>query len=140
MNYFLLLFLEILCEKNRIYSGTFIKLLLQVIPQIVKIDDENRKQIYLDVLSDQFCLSILTSIINQPKTAVVVAKETGIPISTVYRRLQSLQENKLLKVSGGINKDGKYFIYQSKIKEVSTKFDGISTMIHVTPNLNFTIM
>ena len=112
---------------------------MQVIPQIVKIDDENRKQIYLDVLSDQFCLSILTSIINQPKTAVVVAKETGIPISTVYRRLQSLQENKLLKVSGGINKDGKYFIYQSKIKEVSTKFDGISTMIHVTPNLNFTI-
>ena len=129
-----------LFEKNLIYSGTFIKLLLQVIPQIVKIDDENRKQIYLDVLSDQFCLSILTSIINQPKTAVVVAKETGIPISTVYRRLQSLQENKLLKVSGGINKDGKYFIYQSKIKEVSTKFDGISTMIHVTPNLNFTIM
>ena len=113
---------------------------MQLIPQIVKIDDENRKQIYLDVLSDQFCLSILTSIINQPKTAVVVAKETGIPISTVYRRLQFLQENKLLKVSGGINKDGKYFIYQSKIKEVSTKFDGISTIIHVTPNLNFTIM
>ena len=127
-------------EKNLIYSGIFIKLLLQVIPQIIKIDNENRKQIYLDVLADQFCLSILTSIINQPKTAVVVAKETGIPISTVYRRLQFLQVNKLLKVSGGINKDGKYFIYQSKIKEVSSKFDGISTMIHVTPNLNFTIM
>jgi len=45
----------------------------------------------------------------------------------------------MLKTSGGINKDGKYFVYQSKLKTISTFFDGSNTLVSVTPNLNFTI-
>ena len=52
-------------------------------------------------------MGIISSIIDGPKTAVEIAKTTSIPISTVYRRLQFLQENKMLKTSGGLNKDGK---------------------------------
>jgi len=84
-------------------------------------------------------MGIVSSIIERPKTAVEIAKVTNIPISTVYRRLQFLQENKMLKTSGGLNKDGKYFVYQSKLKTISTFFDGFSTWVSVTPNLNFTI-
>ena len=84
-------------------------------------------------------MGIVSSIIKTPKTAVEIAKATNIPISTVYRRLQFLQENKMLKTSGGLNKDGKYFVYLSKLKTISTYFDGSSTMVSVTPNLNFTI-
>ena len=103
------------------------------------IDDRDKMQIFARVISDQFSLKIITSIINNPKTAVVIAKETNIPISTVYRRLQFLQENKLLKVSGDINKDGKFFLYQSKIKEIKITFNGESMKVSIIPNLNFTV-
>ena len=112
---------------------------MQISTQATTIKDGDRKQIYFQILSDQFCMGIISSIINQPKTAVEIAKATTIPISTVYRRLQFLQEHKMLKTSGGLNKDGKYFVYQSKIKTISTFFDGSETWVSVTPNLNFTI-
>ena len=113
--------------------------ILQISTQATTIKDDERKQIYFQILSDQFCMGIISSIIDKPKTAVEIAKTTSIPISTVYRRLQFLQENKMLKTSGGLNKDGKYFVYQSKLKTISTFFDGSDTWVSVTPNLNFTI-
>jgi len=113
--------------------------LLQISASAITIKDEARKQIYLQILSDQFCMGIISSIIDGPKTAVEIAKATSIPISTVYRRLQFLQENKMLKTSGGLNKDGKYFVYLSKLKTASTYFDGSEIWVSVTPNLNFTI-
>ena len=113
--------------------------LLQISALAITIKDEARKQIYLQILSDQFCMGIISSIIDGPKTAVEIAKTTSIPISTVYRRLQFLQENKILKTSGGLNKDGKYFVYLSKLKAASTFFDGSEIWVSVTPNLNFTI-
>ena len=113
--------------------------ILQISTQATTIKDDERKQIYFQILSDQFCMGIISSIIDNPKTAVEIAKTTTIPISTVYRRLQFLQEHKMLKTSGGLNKDGKYFVYQSKLKTISTFFDGSDTWVSVTPNLNFTI-
>ena len=112
---------------------------MQISTQATTIKDGERKQIYFQILSDQFCMGIISSIIDNPKTAVEIAKATTIPISTVYRRLQFLQEHKMLKTSGGLNKDGKYFVYQSKLKTISTFFDGSDTWVSVTPNLNFTI-
>ena len=103
------------------------------------IIDDDRKQIYIRMVSDRFSIKIITAIINNSKTAVEISKETCIPISTVYRRIKFLQENKLIKVSGGINKNGKFFVYQSKIKEVEITFNGRSIRVSVTPNLNFTI-
>ena len=113
--------------------------ILQISTQATTIKDDERKQIYFQILSDQFCMGIISSIIDKPRTAVEIAKTTTIPISTVYRRLQFLQEHKMLKTSGGLNKDGKYFVYQSKLKTISTFFDGSDTWVSVTPNLNFTI-
>ena len=112
---------------------------MQISTQATTIKDDERKQIYFQILSDQFCMGIISSIIDNPRTAVEIAKTTTIPISTVYRRLQFLQEHKMLKTSGGLNKDGKYFVYQSKLKTISTFFDGSDTWVSVTPNLNFTI-
>ena len=113
--------------------------ILQVSTTSTIIKDDTRKQIYLQILSDQFCMGIVSSIIETPKTAVEIAKLTSIPISTVYRRLQFLQEHKMLKTSGGLNKDGKYFVYQSKLKTISSFFDGVDIWVSATPNLNFTI-
>ena len=124
-----------MCIRDRCYTDR----LLQISTTSTTIKDDVRKQIYLQILSDQFCVGIISSIIDNPKTAVEIAKATNIPISTVYRRLQFLQENKMLKISGGLNKDGKYFVYLSKLKTISTFFDGSNMWVSVTPNLNFTI-
>ena len=113
--------------------------MLQISTSTTTIKDSDRKQIYLQILSDQFCMGIISSIIDGPRTAVEIARVANIPISTVYRRLQFLQENKMLKTSGGLNKDGKYFVYLSKLKAASTFFDGSEIWVSVTPNLNFTI-
>ena len=113
---------------------------MQISQPIKLVVDNEKKKIYLQVLSDHFCLAIISDIISNPKTAVDISKDTKIPISTVYRRLQFLQENKLLKITGGIGKDGKYFLYQSRVKGFSTVFNGESLEITVTSNLNFTIL
>ena len=65
---------------------------MQVSSSTINIEDYDKKQIYLQIMSDKFCMRIISSIINHSKTAVEISKETTIPISTVYRRLQLLQE------------------------------------------------
>ena len=110
--------------------------IMQVSSSTINIDDYDKKQIYLQIMSDKFCMRIISSIISNSKTAVEISKETTIPISTVYRRLQLLQENKVIKISGGIGKDGKFFVYKSRLKTISAMFDGDTVRLTVTPNLN----
>jgi len=72
---------------------------------------------------------------TKPKSATDIVKETKIPISTVYRRLQDLHDNKLLRVSGQISDDGKkLFLYKSKVKAISSTFDGNLIEIEIVPN------
>jgi len=72
---------------------------------------------------------------DKPKSAMEISAESKIPISTVYRRLQSLHDNKLLGISGTISDDGKkYFLYRSRIKSISSLFIGGFVEIEVVPN------
>lgn len=66
-----------------------------------------------------------------------ISSETKIPISTVYRRLQTLHDNKLLGISGSISQDGKkYFLYKSRVKAISTSFNNGSIEIQIIPNVS----
>ena len=57
------------------------------------------------------------------KSAMEITAEAKIPISTVYRRIQTLYDNKLLKTSGTITEEGKrLFLYKSKIKGIQSVF------------------
>ena len=100
-----------------------------------KIDDEERKNAILEVLSDRYCRAILENTLTRPKSAMEISAETKIPISTVYRRLQTLHDNKLLGISGSISDDGKkYFLYKSKVKVISTTFGGNYIDVEIVPN------
>ena len=75
------------------------------------------------------CESILSNLISQKnyksetKSAMEISAETKTPISTVYRRIPTLHDNKLLHVSGNITEDGKkLFLYKSKIKGIQSTF------------------
>ena len=60
---------------------------MQVINQL-KIEEPERKEFFLEILSDKYCRSILEAIMNTPKSAIEVSREKIIPLSTVYRRIQ----------------------------------------------------
>ncbi len=99
-----------------------------------KIEDE-KKQGILEMVSDKYCRAILTATMEKPKSATEIAAETSIPISTIYRRLQTLHDNKLVGISGSINEDGKkYFLYKSKVKAISTNFLGDFIEMEIVPN------
>ena len=97
---------------------------MQELIQTREITTETRKQTIIECIADKYAKQILKNTINEPKLALKISSEEGIPLSTVYRKLQKLHDGKLLAVSGSINRDGKrYFLYMSKIKEVSIHCD-----------------
>lgn len=101
-----------------------------------KIEDE-RKNVLLEMMSDKYCRAIIESTMNMPKAAIEISAETKIPISTVYRRLQSLHDSKLLGISGSITAEGKkHFLYKSKVKAMTSKFNGGNIEVEIIPNLS----
>jgi len=96
---------------------------MQVLQSAYKIEQETTKDAILSVVSDKYCRTILQAIMDKPKSAIEITAETGTPISTVYRRIQTLHDNKLLHTSGTISEDGKkLFLYKSKIKGIQSTF------------------
>ena len=110
---------------------------MQELIQTQKIMDDERKQVILEILADKYCKQILHNTLEKPKSAMEISSEKKIPISTVYRRLQTLFDSKLLAISGSINQDGKkYFLYKSKVKSISMNCNLKVTTIEITPNIS----
>ena len=108
---------------------------MQTLIQGRKIEEDDRKNAILEIMSDKYCRAILEATMDKPKSAMEISAESKIPISTVYRRLQTLHDNKLLGISGSISDDGKkYFLYRSKVKAISSSFNGNQVEIEVVPN------
>ena len=109
---------------------------MQTIQQTRKVEDDQRKEAILDIMSDKYCREILRVTLDKPMSAMEIAGESKIPISTIYRRLQNLHDNKLLHISGSISEDGKkYFLYKSKVKAISTNLIGSYVEIEILPNI-----
>ncbi len=108
---------------------------MQALLQGRKIEEDDRKQAILEIVSDKYCRIILNVTMKKPKSATEIAAETAIPISTIYRRLQTLHDNKLVGISGSINEDGKkYFLYKSRVKSISTNFNLDFIEMEIVPN------
>jgi len=101
-----------------------------------QIIEDTKKDKILEAISDRYSRIILEATMSKPKTAIEISKEYDIPISTVYRRLQTLHDGNLLGISGAISDEGKkFFMYKSKVREVLTSFDGSTVQISVIPNV-----
>jgi len=101
----------------------------------LRIEEDVKKNALIEIVSDKYCRAILEDIMYKPKSVIEITAQTGIPISTVYRRIQTLCDNKLLSISGSISHDGKkFFIYKSKIKSINAKFDEGKTKVEMILN------
>ncbi len=87
---------------------------MQSLQPAFRIEETERKDSLLEVVSDKYCRSIIEPVISKPKSAQEITIETKIPISTIYRRIQTLYDNKLLQTSGMISEDGKNLLVQEQ--------------------------
>lgn len=103
--------------------------------QSVIIDEDQNQDLVLNILADPYCRKILHAIQVLPKSAMDIGYATGVPISTVYRRIQDLIDAKMMSISGSISKEGKkFFMYQSSINKISSYFDGRQIHVEVIRN------
>ena len=109
--------------------------LQQLQQQVIKIEEVERKDRLLEIVSDKYCRAILESIMNMPKSVIEITTETKIPMSTTYRRIQMLHDNKLVATSGMITNEGKrLFLYKSKIKGIQSRFNDGKTEVKLIIN------
>jgi len=108
---------------------------MQTLQQTFKIEELEKKDNILEILSDKYCRAILESIMHIPKSVIEITSETKIPMSTVYRRIQSLQDNKLVVTSGMITDEGKrLFMYKSKVRGIQSSFNDGKTEVELILN------
>ena len=89
-----------------------------------KIEEPSKNDVLLSVMADKYCRAIIDATKDKPKSAIELNNETEIPISTIYRRLQILHDNKLVHTSGMISGEGKkLFLYKSKMQGIVSTFE-----------------
>lgn len=101
----------------------------------IPIDREEKIEEILQIMADKYSRVLLRITQDCPKSALRISEETGIPISTVYRRVQKLQDVGVVRVSGEVTLEGKKrFLYQSKVKAISSKVAGEFINVEIIPN------
>ncbi len=87
--------------------------------------NQERVDLILKTLSDPDRRKIIGCIKNESKTVIQISKDTGLPVSNVYRKIGELDAKKLLISSGVVSaeKNRKEFKYKSKIRKVVVEFD-----------------
>ena len=101
------------------------------------ITDEKQKKIIVDALLDEYSRKILDSTIDESKSITDIMREQDIPMTSTYRRVKLLMDNKLVKVERSmVTHDGKrYFLYLSNIKDASILFNKGELIVEITPNI-----
>jgi len=61
----------------------------------------------LDALDDEDCRAIV-SVLSEPMTASEISEESGVPLSTTYRKLELLTESSLLYEGVEVRSDGQH--------------------------------
>jgi len=108
---------------------------MQTLQTTFRIEEIEKKDSLLEVVSDKYCRTILESIMYKPKSVMEITAEAKIPISTVYRRIQTLHDNNLVATSGNITEDGKkLFLYKSKVKGIQCNFNNGQIEVELTRN------
>ena len=101
------------------------------------IKDEKQKKVIVNALLDEYSRKKLDSTIDEAKSITDIMREQDIPMTSTYRRVKLLMDNKLVKVERSmVTHDGKrYFLYLSNIKDASIRFNKGELIVEITPNI-----
>ncbi|WP_246271073.1 ArsR family transcriptional regulator [Nitrosopumilus cobalaminigenes] len=118
--------------KNEKYTGNDESAITSFSPGI---DDEEIRQTFLNIISDNSSRMILDSIIDTAKSILEISDETQVPLRTVYRKIQLFHDSKLLKISGTVTDSGKkYFLYKSKVRSISISYHPKELIVNIIKN------
>jgi len=78
----------------------------------------------LDVVGDEYSVRILSEVSEREMSAKGISDHLDIPIATVYRRIEELEEMGLIQYEGKAltNEDKRVKVYRSYIDELSVSF------------------
>lgn len=79
----------------------------------------------LKLLADKYTLKILEATLYQPRTAREIVRDFDLPSTTVYRRLDSLEEQNLINEEMRFDADGDHRkVYESNLEELHLGSNG----------------
>ncbi len=101
------------------------------------IKDEKHKTAIANALIDEYSRKILNSTMENSKSVMDIMREQKIPMTSAYRRIKLLLDNKLIKVEKSLlTDDGKrYYLYRSAIKSVIINYIDGNLFLDITPNI-----
>ncbi len=101
------------------------------------IKDEKHKIAIANALIDEYSRKILNSTMENSKSVMDIMREQEIPMTSAYRRIKLLLDNKLIKVEKSLlTDDGKrYYLYRSAIKSVIINYIDGNLFLDITPNI-----
>jgi len=79
----------------------------------------------LDSLGDEYSARILSALTDEEMSAKGISDELGIPIATVYRRIEDLDDAGLIEFEGkALTQDDKRVkVYRSYVDELRIRFE-----------------
>ena len=100
------------------------------------VNGEVAKQRILSALSDEYSRLILTATVDQPLSGAELSENFGIPVTTVYRRIQDLLDAGLIAaVKSDRTNDRKWYeLYQSLLLRIDVSFEHGEMKIDATLN------
>lgn len=101
------------------------------------IKNEKQKTAIANALIDEYSRKILNSTMESSKSVMDIMREQKIPMTSAYRRIKVLLDNKLIKVERSlVTEDGKrYYLYRSAIKSVVINYTEGNLLLDIVPNI-----
>lgn len=103
------------------------------LPQLKKYDITQR---VIEVLADAESRAILFSTIRRGSTAADLSGRLGIPLSSVYKKLDDLERLALIRVEKSMisDKGRRYRVYKSRISRAEISIKRPEPALVLTPN------
>jgi len=78
------------------------------------VDDEQSIEEILDTIGDEHARRVLAAISREPRSAKELSDECDLSLPTVYRRIETLEENDLVRSETYVAEDGNHYdVYES---------------------------
>lgn len=93
--------------------------------QNIEVVDEDRTiEEVLDTIGDEHARHVLAAVSQTPKSAKELAGELDLSLPTVYRRLEILEEHKLVSNQTAVAEDGNHYkIYESDFESTVIRLE-----------------